>query len=101
MHSETVGTLHRKTGSSRLRASRSIPKLLAWKAANLLNGFGPVVVRRGRHYLHFDFPVMLPRLILRTLRSADKRCIWKFLWNFGFKGMRSVEKFKSRIKRGE
>jgi MoaA/NifB/PqqE/SkfB family radical SAM enzyme len=44
---------------------------------------------------------MLPRLILRTLRSADKRCVWKFLWNFGFKGMRSVEKFKSRIKRGE
>jgi MoaA/NifB/PqqE/SkfB family radical SAM enzyme len=44
---------------------------------------------------------MLPRLIFRTLRSADKRCIWKFLWNFGFKGMRSVEKFKSRIKRGE
>ena len=44
---------------------------------------------------------MLPRLIFRTLRNADKRCIWKFLWNFGVKGMLSVEKFKSRIKRGE
>src|SRR6266436_3551488 len=44
---------------------------------------------------------MLPALIFRTLRSADKRCIAKFLWNFGFKGMLSVEKFKRRIKRGE
>ena len=44
---------------------------------------------------------MLPKLILRTVRSADKRCIAKFLWNFGVKGMWSVEKFKRRIKRGE
>ena len=44
---------------------------------------------------------MLPRLIFRTLRSADKRCIAKFLWNFGVKGMLSVEKFKRRIKHGE
>src|SRR5712664_2582931 len=44
---------------------------------------------------------MLPSLIFRTLRTADKRCIAKFLWNFGVKGMLSVEKFKRRIKRGE
>jgi len=44
---------------------------------------------------------MLPSLIFRTLRSADKRCIAKFLWNFGVKGLLSVEKFKRRIKRGE
>jgi MoaA/NifB/PqqE/SkfB family radical SAM enzyme len=44
---------------------------------------------------------MLPTLILRSLRTADKRCIAKFLWNFGVKGMLSVEKFKRRIKRGE
>src|SRR5580704_15127297 len=44
---------------------------------------------------------MLPTLILRTLRTADKRCLAKFLWNFGVKGMLSVEKFKRRIKRGE
>jgi MoaA/NifB/PqqE/SkfB family radical SAM enzyme len=44
---------------------------------------------------------MLPRLAFRTLRSADKRCLWKFAWNFGVKGMLSVEKFKRRIKRGE
>ncbi|MDB6064729.1 MAG: Radical domain protein [Pedosphaera sp.] len=44
---------------------------------------------------------MLPRLIFRTLRSANKRCIAKFAWNFGVKGMLSVEKFKRRIKRGE
>jgi len=44
---------------------------------------------------------MLPSLIFRTLRTADKRCLAKFLWNFGLKGMLSVEKFKRRIKRGE
>lgn len=44
---------------------------------------------------------MLPALIRRTLRSADKRCIAKFLWNFGVKGLLSVEKFKRRIQRGE
>jgi MoaA/NifB/PqqE/SkfB family radical SAM enzyme len=44
---------------------------------------------------------MLARLIFRTLRSADKRCLAKFAWNFGVKGMLSVEKFKRRIKRGE
>jgi MoaA/NifB/PqqE/SkfB family radical SAM enzyme len=44
---------------------------------------------------------MLPALAIRTLRSADTRCIWKFAWNFGVKGMLSVEKFKRRIKRGE
>ena len=44
---------------------------------------------------------MFPTLALRTLRSADKRCIAKFVWNFGWKGMLSVERFKRRLKRGE
>jgi MoaA/NifB/PqqE/SkfB family radical SAM enzyme len=44
---------------------------------------------------------MLPRLVFRTLRNANKRCLWKFTWNFGVKGLISVEKFKRRIKRGE
>ena len=44
---------------------------------------------------------MLPQLIFRTLRSANKRCLAKFAWNFGVKGMVSVEKFKRRLKRGE
>ena len=44
---------------------------------------------------------MLPALALRTLRSADKRCIAKFVWNFGVKGMLSVERFKRRLRRGE
>ncbi|MCI0540618.1 MAG: radical SAM protein [Verrucomicrobiales bacterium] len=44
---------------------------------------------------------MLPSLAFRTLRTADPRCLWKFAWNFGVKGMLSVEKFKRRIKRGE
>ena len=35
------------------------------------------------------------------MRSANTRCLAKFAWNFGVKGMLSVEKFKRRIKRGE
>src|SRR5436309_9328925 len=44
---------------------------------------------------------MLPTLAIRILRTTDKRCLTKFAWNFGVKGMLSVEKFKRRIKRGE
>src|SRR5712671_3813813 len=44
---------------------------------------------------------MLPALAFRTLRTADFRCIRKFAWNFGVRGMLSVEKFKRRIKRGD
>lgn len=44
---------------------------------------------------------MLPSLVFRTLRTADPRCLWKFSWNFGVKGLLSVERFKRRIKRGE
>lgn len=44
---------------------------------------------------------MLPRLVYRTLRSADFRCVRKFAWNFGVKGLLSVERFKSRLKKGE
>ena len=46
---------------------------------------------------------MSPMLQLgaRILRTADKRLLWKFVWNFGVKGMLSVERFKRRLKRGE
>lgn len=44
---------------------------------------------------------MLPRLATRIVRTTDLRCLAKFAWNFGFKGMVSVEKFKRRVKRGE
>src|SRR5437763_14200254 len=44
---------------------------------------------------------MLFQLTSRILSTTDKRLLWKFAYNFGFKGMLSVEKFKKRIKRGE
>src|SRR5438477_1515867 len=44
---------------------------------------------------------MVASLATRILRTTDKRCLWKFAWNFGAKGMLSVEKFKRRLKRGE
>jgi MoaA/NifB/PqqE/SkfB family radical SAM enzyme len=45
--------------------------------------------------------MILPAMLYRTLRTANPRCVWKFAWNFGLKGMWSVEKFKRRIKKGE
>jgi len=44
---------------------------------------------------------MLPALAYRTLRSANLRCVGKFAWNFGVKGLLSVERFKRRLRRGE
>src|SRR5947208_26286 len=44
---------------------------------------------------------MFPQLALRILRTTDPRLLGKFMWNFGVKGLLSVEKFKRRIKRGE
>lgn len=43
---------------------------------------------------------MLPQLAFRILRTTDPRLLWKFAWNFGVKGMLSVERFKRRIKDG-
>ena len=44
---------------------------------------------------------MLPQLALRILRTTDPRALWKFSWNFGVRGMLSVERFKRRLKQGE
>ena len=33
---------------------------------------------------------MLPALATRILRTTDKRCLWKFAWNFGVRGIRST-----------
>src|ERR1043166_8739071 len=44
---------------------------------------------------------VLPRLALRILRTTRPRLLWKFAWNFGVKGVLSVERFKKRLKRGE
>lgn len=37
----------------------------------------------------------------RVLLETDKRLLWKLAWNFGFKGMRSVQLHKRRLARGE
>jgi len=39
-------------------------------------------------------------LAKRVLTSTDKRVLWKTAWNFGWKGMRSVQRFKRRLKDG-
>ena len=44
---------------------------------------------------------MMLTMASRMLRSTDKRLLWKFAWNFGFKGMLSVQRFKRRLKQGQ
>ncbi len=44
---------------------------------------------------------MFPQLALRILQTTDPRLLAKFMVNFGIKGLISVEKFKSRIRRSE
>ncbi len=44
---------------------------------------------------------MLYQLSKRMLATTDKRLLWKLCFNFGYKGMRSVQKFKARLKKGE
>ena len=35
----------------------------------------------------------------RMLTETDPRLLWTFTWNFGVKGVRSVQKFKQRLAR--
>ena len=44
---------------------------------------------------------MILSLATRMWRTSDPRLLWKFGYNFGFKGMRSVQRFKKRLKKGE
>jgi len=43
---------------------------------------------------------MMLQLTKRMLRTVDSRCLFKFAYNFGYKGMRSVQRFKQRLKQG-
>src|SRR5947208_8229977 len=44
---------------------------------------------------------MMLKLGRRLLAETDKRLLWKLAWNMGLKGMLSVQRHKSRLKRGE
>ncbi len=44
---------------------------------------------------------MYVRMAKRMLLETDKRLLWKLCWNMGVKGLRSVQKHKARLKRGE
>ena len=45
--------------------------------------------------------MVLPALSYRMIRTVDLRLLWKFGYNFGFKGMLSVQRFKKRLKEGK
>lgn len=40
-------------------------------------------------------------LMKRFLTEPDKRLLWKFSYNFGYKGMRAVQRFEKRCKKGD
>lgn len=44
---------------------------------------------------------MYLRLAKRMLFETDKRLLWKLVWNAGWKGMRSIQRHKKRLRRGE
>jgi MoaA/NifB/PqqE/SkfB family radical SAM enzyme len=44
---------------------------------------------------------MNPAFGIRMLREVSPRLLWKFAYTFGWKGMRAVDKFKKRVKKGE
>lgn len=44
---------------------------------------------------------MYLRLLKRLLFETDKRLLWKLFWNMGVKGVLSIERHKSRLRRGE
>ena len=44
---------------------------------------------------------MFLKMAKRILVETDKRLLWKLAWNMGWKGMRSVQKYKKRLKKGE
>ena len=44
---------------------------------------------------------MFLKMAKRVILETDKRLLWKLIYNMGWKGMRSVQKHKKRLKRGE
>lgn len=44
---------------------------------------------------------MYLRLLKRLFLETDKRLLWKLFWNMGVKGVLSVERHKSRLRRGQ
>lgn len=43
---------------------------------------------------------MIPGLAWRMLRGVHPRCLWHFLYTFGWKGFRAIERFKRAKRRG-
>ena len=43
---------------------------------------------------------MVPQLAWRSLRSIDPKCLAKFAWIFGVKGLVAMEKYRKRMKQG-
>lgn len=43
---------------------------------------------------------MYLRMAWRLLVETDKRLLWKLAYNMGYKGLRSVQRFKARLKEG-
>jgi MoaA/NifB/PqqE/SkfB family radical SAM enzyme len=44
---------------------------------------------------------MYLKMAKRVVLETDKRLVWKLAWNMGYKGLRSVQRYKRRLKQGE
>ncbi|MDA1039112.1 MAG: radical SAM protein [Planctomycetota bacterium] len=44
--------------------------------------------------------MVLPQIAYRMTTTVAPRCLWKFAWSLGVKGMLSVERFKARARQG-
>jgi len=40
-------------------------------------------------------------MLRRIIKNTDKRCLWKMIYNLGFKGTLSFNRFQRRLKKGE
>ena len=64
-----------------------------------------MVNRRLKHYrqppvANYSPPMYLP-MAKRVILETDMRLLLKFAYNFGWRGMRSVQRFKKGLKKGE
>ncbi|SVE38390.1 uncharacterized protein METZ01_LOCUS491244, partial [marine metagenome] len=61
------------------------------EAGKIIDNYHPKSIVRGVYL----------RMAKRVLLETDKRLLWKFAYTFGWRGMRSVQRFKKGLKKGE
>ena len=55
---------------------------------------------QGKLARQAEWPFMKPGTLWRLMTEPDPRCVARFCWNFGWKGMRAVQRFEQRRRKG-